>query len=201
MIACNGPGVFLQIAYVLVFVRNMPAGVARRLLVFKLATVLVACALFIGLCAGFGPTLVPSSDHAAADAVGYGAAVQNVIMYGSPLNVMATVIRTKSVRAMPFLLSLLTLVCSGFWFGYSFLVMDLHILIPNCLGLLFGVAQLVLYATYYDPAHFEEGYVPPPDPDHPAKRVGGGGGDSDSDPEGAAALLREPLTTSAGSVQ
>ncbi|KAM0832180.1 hypothetical protein ACQ4PT_065030 [Festuca glaucescens] len=70
------------------------------------------------------------------------------MMYASPLTVMGKVIKTKSTEYMPFLLSLVNF-CNGCcWTAYALIKFDLYITIPNGLGALFGLAQLVLYACY-----------------------------------------------------
>jgi len=59
------------------------------------------------------------------------------------------VIQTKSVEYMPLFLSLASLVNGICWTAYALIRFDLYITIPNGLGVLFAVAQLVLYAMYY----------------------------------------------------
>ncbi|KAH0856473.1 hypothetical protein HID58_084734 [Brassica napus] len=59
------------------------------------------------------------------------------------------VIKTKSVKYMPFFLSLASFMNGVVWVIYACLKFDPYILIPNGLGSLSGLAQLILYATYY----------------------------------------------------
>nr|CAD1840062.1 unnamed protein product [Ananas comosus var. bracteatus] len=72
----------------------------------------------------------------------------NVLMYGSPLTVMKTVITTKSVEFMPFLLSLFLFLNGGVWTVYAILDRDIFLGIPNGAGFLLGAAQLILYMIY-----------------------------------------------------
>ncbi|KAI4349938.1 hypothetical protein L6164_010479 [Bauhinia variegata] len=71
-----------------------------------------------------------------------------VIMYASPLLAMKTVIKTKSVKYMPFLLSFFMFLNAAVWGIYSFLVKDIYIGIPNAIGFGLGSAQLIVYAMY-----------------------------------------------------
>ncbi|KAK6920731.1 SWEET sugar transporter [Dillenia turbinata] len=59
------------------------------------------------------------------------------------------VIKTKSVKYMPFLLTLATFFNGVVWSVYAFLPVDPYILVPNGLGLLLTLGQLALYITYY----------------------------------------------------
>jgi hypothetical protein len=70
-------------------------------------------------------------------------------MYSSPLAVMSTVVRTRSVEFMPLGLSLGTLGCAASWSVFAIYVGDATILIPNILGVALALAQLALYARYY----------------------------------------------------
>ncbi|CAL9054565.1 unnamed protein product, partial [Musa banksii] len=70
-------------------------------------------------------------------------------MYAAPLSVMKMVIQTKSVQYMPFTLSLASFLNGVVWTSYAFLPFDINLVIPNGLGALFGLAQLILYACYY----------------------------------------------------
>lgn len=92
--------------------------------------------------------------------------------------VRGKVIKTKSVEYMPFLLSLVNFLNGSCWTAYALIRFDLHVTvsvnelhllmleqnlveltlvlplmmqtrIPNGLGALFGLAQLILYACYY----------------------------------------------------
>merc|ERR1711933_658577 len=82
--------------------------------------------------------------------------VFNVLMYTSPLTVMKQVITTKSVKYMPFTLSLANFANGCVWFTYSLLKFDIYILVPNGLGVLSAIVQLGLYGTYYKTTNWDE---------------------------------------------
>jgi len=72
----------------------------------------------------------------------------NILMYGAPLTVMKLVIKTKSVKFMPFLVSFFTVTNSTSWLAYGLYAGDLWITVPNACGLLLGITQLILYSLY-----------------------------------------------------
>lgn len=82
--------------------------------------------------------------------------VFSMITYGSPLSAMKTVVATKSVEYMPFLLSFFLFINGGVWTVYAFLTEDYFIGIPNGTGFLLGTAQLILYVTYMKPKSSEK---------------------------------------------
>ncbi|KAJ9549790.1 hypothetical protein OSB04_022333 [Centaurea solstitialis] len=73
----------------------------------------------------------------------------NISMYASPLSVMKMVIKTKSVEYMPFLLSLFCFANGVCWFSYGLIRFDPFVVVPNGIGALFALAQLILYAMFY----------------------------------------------------
>ncbi|KAK2638646.1 hypothetical protein Ddye_026441 [Dipteronia dyeriana] len=82
-----------------------------------------------------------------------------ISMFASPLFVINIVIRTKSVEFMPFYLSLSTFLMSTSFFVYGILNMDVFIYVPNGMGTILGIVQLVLY-FYYKGSSREESRAP-----------------------------------------
>jgi solute carrier family 50 protein (sugar transporter) len=85
------------------------------------------------------------------DVAGLLCVIFSMIAYASPLSAMKTVVTTKSVEYMPFLLSFIFFLNGGVWTIYALLSKDWFVGIPNGSGFLLGTAQLILYAMYWKP--------------------------------------------------
>ncbi|XWS40757.1 hypothetical protein CRYUN_Cryun17cG0023000 [Craigia yunnanensis] len=104
--------------------------------------------LFLGIVASC--TLLLRKTHTQRSAiVGILCVIFGVLIYASPLTVMMKVIRTKSVKYMPFYLSLANFLNGLIWVTYALIRFDLYILTGNGLGALSGAIQLILYACYF----------------------------------------------------
>nr|GMD06588.1 bidirectional sugar transporter SWEET2a-like [Ipomoea batatas] len=77
--------------------------------------------------------------------VGYLSVFSLISMFASPLFIINLVIKTRSVEYMPFYLSLATFLMSLSFFAYGLLLYDMFISVPNGIGAVLGIVQLVLY--------------------------------------------------------
>ncbi|KAL7246438.1 hypothetical protein ACSBR2_001523 [Camellia fascicularis] len=59
-----------------------------------------------------------------------------------------TVIRMKSMEYMPFFLTFSLFLYVSVWFSFSMLVKDNYVLVPNAVGIVLGLAQLIVYMIY-----------------------------------------------------
>ncbi|XP_038993746.1 bidirectional sugar transporter SWEET17-like [Hibiscus syriacus] len=74
-----------------------------------------------------------------------------IFLIFAPPKMRKTVVTTKSVEYMPFLLSFILFINGLTWTVYAVITRDWFIGIPNGSGFVFGTAQLVLYAMYWRP--------------------------------------------------
>ncbi|GAV72556.1 MtN3_slv domain-containing protein, partial [Cephalotus follicularis] len=142
VVTINGAGLAMELIYLVIFfIYTNKKGRVRVIgwffieLVF-LATV-VACTL-----------LLRHTHEERSALVGVICVIFAVLMYASPLTVMHKVIQTKSVKYMPFSLSLASFLNGSIWVAYALIGFDPFILIGNGLGAILGAIQLILYACY-----------------------------------------------------
>ncbi|KAL1560395.1 Bidirectional sugar transporter SWEET2a [Salvia divinorum] len=137
----NSIGALFQLVYVLIFVayadqRRRLKMVGLLLGVFAVFAVIVS----ISLCVFESPNRQLF--------VGYLSVFSLISMFASPLFIINLVIRTKSVEYMPYYLSLATFLMSTAFFAYGILKHDAFVSIPNGIGAVLGILQLVLYFHY-----------------------------------------------------
>ncbi|KAM0981883.1 hypothetical protein ACFX2A_015169 [Malus domestica] len=144
LLTINTTAVFIELSFVIIFL-IYASDKKQRLRVFL---VLLSELVFMVLLAFLVIKLAHTYSKRSL-IVGLVCVLGNIVMYASPLSVMKLVITTKSVEYMPFFLSLFTFLNSVAWFTYAQFRFDIYLTIPNGLGLIFGSAQLLLYATYY----------------------------------------------------
>ncbi|KAM7279893.1 hypothetical protein ACFE04_007027 [Oxalis oulophora] len=147
----NGIGVVIELFYIAFFFYYDKQGKYRKLIAASLLGIVVVVAALIVV----SMTAI-HTRHTRAKTVGAIADGFNIIMYAAPLLIIMTVIRTKSVKYMPFWISLAVFVNSMVWTAYSLIIFDLYVLISNSAGTVLGIFQLTLYAIYYKSTPKEE---------------------------------------------
>ncbi|KAK8937048.1 Bidirectional sugar transporter SWEET14 [Platanthera zijinensis] len=101
-------------------------------------------------------TIIFSKGDTRVTVVGWICVGFAVSVFVAPLSIMKLVIKTKSVEFMPFFLSFFLTLSAVAWFFYGLLIKDIYVMLPNVLGLLFGLAQMLLYAIYRKPRRADE---------------------------------------------
>ncbi|XP_004487836.1 bidirectional sugar transporter SWEET17 isoform X2 [Cicer arietinum] len=138
----NGFGIVVETIYILLFLIYAPKKI-------RVKTAIVGGILDVGVfAAAVVATQLALQGEARSGAVGIMGAALNILMYASPLAVMKTVVTTKSVEYLPFLLSFFFFLNGGVWLLYAVLVRDCILGVPNGTGFLLGGVQLVLYGIY-----------------------------------------------------
>ncbi|XP_047340464.1 bidirectional sugar transporter SWEET7-like [Impatiens glandulifera] len=143
VISINGAGFVIQLVYLLVFICYSD----KKRRVRMVAVIMVELVLVATLA-----VLVLNLVHTRklrSRIIGIICIFGNVCMYASPLSVMRMVVSTKSVEYMPFSLSLAAFANAVCWTTYALIKFDPNIVVPNGLGMLFALAQLILYGAYY----------------------------------------------------
>ena len=82
-------------------------------------------------------------------AVGISANVFNVLMYAATGEKIYRVIKTKNYQLMPIFSIIGAFLSSLCWFIYGLFDFEINVLIPNALGLLLSVIQLIVYFWAY----------------------------------------------------
>uniref|UniRef100_A0ACD5VQQ3 Uncharacterized protein n=1 Tax=Avena sativa TaxID=4498 RepID=A0ACD5VQQ3_AVESA len=143
VVTINGVGLVVEGAYLITYFIYAPNKKRLRMLL-----VLAVEAVFMVIVV-LAVMLAAHTHEKRSMIVGILCIIFGAMMYASPLTVMGQVIKTKSVEYMPFFLSLVSFANGCCWTAYALIKFDLYITIPNGLGALFGLAQLVLYGCYY----------------------------------------------------
>ncbi|KAG2680791.1 hypothetical protein I3760_11G114200 [Carya illinoinensis] len=143
VVTINGTGTAIEIAYIILFL--IYSDPQKRLRVLLLVLVEF---IFVSILTVLVLTLAHTHKERSM-IVGIVCFAFNVMMYASPLTVMKLVIYTKSVEYMPFFLSFASFANGLAWTAYALIRFDPFIAVPNAVGALFSIAQLLLYATFY----------------------------------------------------
>ncbi|KAI5683467.1 hypothetical protein M9H77_04695 [Catharanthus roseus] len=149
VLTINAIGLLIEAIYISIFLIYSDGAKRKKIVYFLLGEFIFWAIIFvITMAALHGPKR--------SYLVGIICLILNILMYASPLTVMRRVITTKSVKYMPFYLSLANFANGIIWFVYALLKFDPFVLIPNGLGALSGAVQLILYATYYKSTKWDE---------------------------------------------
>lgn len=144
IVSINGIGIVIELSYITVYLIYAP----KKLRISTLRLILLFNVGGQSIVMLFTSFYVKGSDRVSV--VGWICAVFNLAVFAAPLSVMRQVIKTRSVEYMPFTLSLFLTLCATSWFFYGFFVKDFYIAVPNVMGFLFGIVQMILYFIYKD---------------------------------------------------
>ncbi|CAK9330323.1 unnamed protein product [Citrullus colocynthis] len=142
LITINSFGCVIETLYILLFIFYAPTKLR-----FQTAKVLLLLNVL-----GFGLmlalTMVLAKGEKRLKVLGWICLVFNLSVFAAPLFIMGKVIKTKSVEYMPFALSFFLTLNAVMWFFYGLLLKDYYIALPNVVGFVFGIIQMVLYVIF-----------------------------------------------------
>ncbi|CAK7328947.1 unnamed protein product [Dovyalis caffra] len=150
VVTINGIGFGIECVYVAIFFVYSPGKKRTRILLELLVEVIFMAIVILITVLAF------HAMKTRALFVGILCIIFNICMYSSPLTVMRMVIKTKSVKYMPFYLSLANFTNGLIWMVYGLLRFDINIVLPNGLGALSGMIQLILYGIYYKSTKWDD---------------------------------------------
>ncbi|PIA41953.1 hypothetical protein AQUCO_02100060v1 [Aquilegia coerulea] len=150
LITINALGCVIETIYIAIFIAYAPkkARVTTAKLLLLLNLGVFCLILLLTILLAKGPTRV--------NVLGWICVVFSACVFAAPLSIVRLVIRTKSVEFMPFSLSFFLTISAVSWFSYGFLLKDIYIALPNVLGFIFGVLQMILYAIYKNSSKITE---------------------------------------------
>lgn len=142
LITINSVGCFIQTFYLCFFLFYAPKKARIECLKLIVLMIVVGFGLIVSL------TYFLASGANRVVIVGWICLVFALCVFIAPLGVVRQVIKTKSVEFMPLLLSSALTLNAVTWFFYGALLHDFNIAIPNVLGFIFGILQIILYFVY-----------------------------------------------------
>ncbi|KAK7324488.1 hypothetical protein VNO77_28066 [Canavalia gladiata] len=137
----NSIGTIFQFVYIILFLMHAEKANKVRMLVLLLAVLGMFAIVIVG-------SLQIADVLTRRFFVGFLSCASLISMFASPLFIIKLVIQTKSVEFMPFYLSLSTFLMSTSFFLYGLLNDDAFIYVPNGIGTILGMIQLILYFYY-----------------------------------------------------
>lgn len=142
LISINSIGCVIETLYISIFLAYASKNVKRQTvkLLFLLVGGLYSVILLV--------TMFPFQGSLRVSVVGWICVAFSVCVFAAPLSILFQVVKTKSVEFMPFNLSFFLTLTAVMWFGYGLLLKDMCIAIPNVLGFVLGMLQMVLYGIY-----------------------------------------------------
>ena len=135
--APNGLGGSITLIWITVYLIYLGDKKIHFALLFNLC--LIAC--IIGLCMLFYFVID-------AELTGKIVLIFNVLMYAAPGEKMYTVCKTGNYELIPIWSTIGAAACSGCWFIYGLVVQDINVIIPNVLGVICSIIQLIVYFIF-----------------------------------------------------
>ena len=135
--APNGLGGSITLIWITIYLIYLGDKKIHFALLFNLC--LIGC--IVGLCMLFYFVID-------AELTGKIVLIFNVLMYAAPGEKMYTVCKTGNYKLIPIWSTIGACACSACWLIYGVYVGDIYIIIPNALGVICAIIQLIVYSIF-----------------------------------------------------
>ncbi len=93
-------------------------------------------------------SLLPVNQDGTKFVIGVAVNLNLIFFYAAPLSTIVVVLRAKNSSSIHPCTMIMNTINSFFWCIYSLAIQDHYILIPNGMGFLFGIVQMILFKCY-----------------------------------------------------
>ena len=93
-------------------------------------------------------SLIPIDNAHMKFVIGVAVNLNLIFFYAAPLSSVVTILQTKSSASIHFWTMTMMSANAFFWCVYALAIKDYYILIPNGIGLVFGIIQIILWLLY-----------------------------------------------------
>lgn len=138
-------GSTMSVIYISIYYRFTPDRASLLKAVAVVVTILIVVTTYVALGA-YGYT--HQSYGQVRLIMGYVGDLASICFYGSPMERIMHVLRTKSVASIPINMCVMGAITNAVWLVYSVLISDLFVLVPNAICLVLTTTQIVLYTRY-----------------------------------------------------
>jgi len=142
---CNAIGGVINIIYIIIFWYFFGERNFLKFIGLSVATLAILFGIFELLWA-----VIDNPDVSQ-----YSAMVFNVIMYAAPGQKIFEVFKTEKYELIPIESSIIGFLCSTCWFIYGAYGKFVSIMVPNGLGIIFSLIQIICWIYYYRKAKNE----------------------------------------------
>ncbi|KAK2393140.1 bidirectional sugar transporter N3 [Trifolium repens] len=142
LVSINSFGCVVEVIYCIMYIIYAPKD-ARKLTIKLFVLMNVVSFVLIFLIIQFA-----IHENHRVSFLGWVCTFISIAVFAAPLSIVVRVVKTRSVQFMPFNLSLFLTLSGVVWFAYGFFKNDICIYLPNVVGFVLGVIQMLLYGYY-----------------------------------------------------
>ena len=140
MIVCNVLGGSLTFVWIMIYLFYL---VKKKLLYF-IGTLFIVLDLSFQIV--FFSFFIGNKGEKLQKSISYAAMVVNVLTFAAPGIKMYTVIKTNNYKLLPIASSIAAFFCSMSWTIYGLVLLEIGVIVPNIMGMVFAIMQLIVFA-------------------------------------------------------